>query len=454
MAEPEPATVVLVSDRLRYEPVVRTLAAKSRFWGYGSVAKDSDTPVKDILEDPPDLKRDAAIFVDLHPRHAERVADELKEAYPRVSLFLGRRTADGARQHKRYFVVDLKAMFRNWVAERREFTHVRERVEQLQSALVDARRILILTHPNPDPDAIASALGMRTVLGRNRQTATIGYLGRPLARPENLAMIELLEIDLKRVDESELEHYDAVVLVDCQENVFARYELPRIAAVIDHHPEQAQYEADFRDVVPEEGSTATIITRYLQALETEPSQRLATALLYGVKTDTFFLKREVNPDDIQSFMYLYPRSNVNLLRRIEDPEVPLDDIHLMGKALQQSRIENNVFLVGLDADVPGEDIVARLADYGLQVKGADWSLAYAPLGDSVIISVRNVGYVRHAGRAVDKAFGRFGPAGGHRSAARAILAVEAVEEALGQEWRGNLGDWLVELFSEELAPDD
>jgi len=39
----------------------------------------------------------------------------------------------------------------------------------------------------------------------------------------------------------------------------------------------------------------------------------------------------------------------------------------------------------------------------------------------VVCSVRNVGYVKHAGELVQKAFGSLGSAGGHRSMAKAVM---------------------------------
>ena len=81
------------------------------------------------------------------------------------------------------------------------------RVEELRRVHGEAKKMLILLHDHPDPDSIASALALRTLLKRNRQTALIGHLGERISRPENVAMIELLEIDLEELD---CEHADVV----------------------------------------------------------------------------------------------------------------------------------------------------------------------------------------------------------------------------------------------------
>jgi hypothetical protein len=72
----------------------------------------------------------------------------------------------------------------------RSETH--RRVQALREVLAPAKNLLILVQHDPDPDAIASALALRTVLGRNKTTAPLGSFGQ-VTRPENVTMIRLLE---------------------------------------------------------------------------------------------------------------------------------------------------------------------------------------------------------------------------------------------------------------------
>lgn len=450
----ESGPVVLVTDRRRWIPVARGLGRRVQVWGFGPAARGADRRLRETLAEPPDLPADALLWIDLEAERAVGIVRLLSEIYPRVAIALDPRTAPAGERVPRARTSDLESWFRDWLGRQQDLAAVRAKVERLRDILEPARRVLILTHPNPDPDALASALAMRSILGRNRQTATLGYVGRPLSRPENRAMVDLLEIDIERMDAERIGEFDALVLVDCQENVFGGFELPEVTAVVDHHPEQSRYTARYRDVVPEEGSTSTIMTRYLQALELEPSQRLATALLYGVKSDTLFLKREVNRDDIESFMYLYPRANVNLLRRMESPELPVTQMRQLGEALQQARLENGLFTAIVEDAESAEDLVARLADLGLQAAGAEWSLAGARVGGELVLSIRNVGYVRHAGRAAEAAFGRWGPAGGHRSAARAILPAADLADELGPDWMQQWPAWARARLEVELTPDE
>ena len=71
-----------------------------------------------------------------------------------------------------------------------QHAHTHQMVQQLREVLSSAKNLLILLQHDPDPDAIASALALRTILGRNKTTAPIGAFGK-VTRPENATMIRL-----------------------------------------------------------------------------------------------------------------------------------------------------------------------------------------------------------------------------------------------------------------------
>ena len=218
-------------------------------------------------------------------------------------------------------------------------------IESIQEHFEEADSVLILLQDDPDPDAIASGLALKQVLGRNKQTTTIGSFGR-VTRPENIAMAKLLEIEVEQLTPERCEEFDRIALVDLQPP-HIRTELPRIDLVVDHHPEQFGYETTIRDVRPDYGATATILLEYLLCMGNNVGTRLATALLYGIKSDTFLLGRETNKWDVEAFSYVYPLANQNLLRRIERPELPPAAIDALGRALKTRQISDKVAFVNL-----------------------------------------------------------------------------------------------------------
>lgn len=304
-----------------------------------------------------------------------------------------------------------------------------QRVRQIRAALEDCENLLILIQHDPDPDAIASGLALRTLLGRNKTTARIGSFGQ-VKRPENVIMVQLLGVEIEQVTAEKLRHYDGIALVDVQPPYFGDV-LPRVDAVVDHHPLVAEYEARYRDVRCAFGSTATIFVQYLQAAETKITQRLATALYYGLKTDTLSLERETTEADVEAFSYLYPLANHSLIRRMERPKLPLRDLDAFGYALRCRTITGTTFFTHLGI-VEREDVLPQFAEFCLQVEGMEWSVVSGIFGGNLIVTVRHAAQARSAGELVRTAFGAYGSAGGHRSMAKAVLPLASLERAFGR----------------------
>jgi nanoRNase/pAp phosphatase (c-di-AMP/oligoRNAs hydrolase) len=300
----------------------------------------------------------------------------------------------------------------------------RKRLQHLQEAAQGAKNLLILMQDDPDPDAVSSALALRHLLDRNRSTCPIASFGR-VTRPENLAMLRLLDIQImEEFPPAQLQEYERIAMVDAQPSRF-KAELPRVDIVIDHHPEQPGCNGAFKDVRTSYGATATILTEYLRTKGTKISERLATSLIYGIRTDTLLLDRGVADADVEAFAYLYPLSNINTVRRIERPELPVIVLDSFAEGLRNRRIAHRVIFSHL-GEVIREDVIPQLADFCLQVEGVEWSVVSGTHGGNFIVSVRNVGFVRAAGDVIRDAFGDLGSAGGHRSMAKAVVPLASL----------------------------
>ncbi|HSG30368.1 MAG TPA: DHH family phosphoesterase [Thermodesulfobacteriota bacterium] len=380
----------------------------------------------------------------------ENITGELTIHYPNTPIIV----SNGEKPEESYpsvRFVPFHKILTNELAREEVLAKTELRVEQLRKAHSDVKKLLILVHDHPDPDSIASALALRVLLKRNRQTALIGHFGEKISRPENVAMIDFLEIELENVTPDDLKDFDSIALVDVQPPFFGNILSDiKIASVIDHHPQVANYEVNFSEIKTEEGATSTILTKYLRAAQVDISERLATALLYGIKTDTVSLNRDANPDDVEAFTFLYPNANLGLLRRIERAEIPPAEVKCFGQALADHWISNGVFFVNLGR-VKREYLIPKMADLGIQVKGVEWSVAFGILGNShLIISVRNVGYVKSAGRLVREMFTEIGSAGGHRSAAKAVIPLSKMRKILGRASQVHIKKWITKQFSEAL----
>src|SRR5687768_2860993 len=217
----------------------------------------------------------------------------------------------------------------------------RLKVQQYQRFFSDADRVLILLHNDPDPDAMASGLALRNVLRRTKQTAVIAAL-QGVTRPENQRMMNLLDIHVEIMTVEQVAAFDRLAMVDVQPHYFGGA-IDRVDLVIDHHPEQSGYTAVYKDIRPDYGSTSTILTEHLRAIDVNISERTATAMLYAIKSDTLFFNRQANRVDIEAFSYLYPLADATLIRKMEGAEITVDRLEYVLKAKQHGRMEEQVF---------------------------------------------------------------------------------------------------------------
>jgi nanoRNase/pAp phosphatase (c-di-AMP/oligoRNAs hydrolase) len=327
----------------------------------------------------------------------------------------------------------------------------RARVQQYQRYLSDADRILILLHNEPDPDAMASGLALRTVLHRTRTTAVIAAL-EGVTRPENVRMANLLDIHVETIAPDVIQEFDRVCMVDVQPHYFPG--LDRVDLVIDHHPEQHGYNAVFKDIREDYGSTCTILTEHLRAIDASISERTATAMLYAIKSDTLFFNRQTNRCDIEAFSYLYPLADANMIRKMEGAEITAERLELITKATQRGKMIEQVFSVFL-GDVPRDDAIPYVADFFLQLENVRWTLVSGIVNGSFVMSVRNLGYTKNAGDFVRRYFVDIGSAGGHRAMAKAVIPLEAFQARFGPI-DDNAGHKMTELLLEFMheAPED
>jgi nanoRNase/pAp phosphatase (c-di-AMP/oligoRNAs hydrolase) len=292
-----------------------------------------------------------------------------------------------------------------------------------------SKDVLILTHDNPDPDALASAEGLRhllqVILGRRIHAAYGGIIGRV----ENRTMLEILKLRLEPFDAVKSRTYDCYVLVDTQPKT-GNNSLPLRAeakVVIDHHPRIRGWAAPYTDVREEYGATSTIMTEYLQEAGLKIPTRLATALFYGIASDTKNLGRQSTEADAKAYMSLFSQSSTKLLSRIASARLPKSYFVHINRALGNAFICRNVIGSRLGM-VDNPDVVAECADLLLRHEGATWSICLGCWGKEFIISVRTSNPRADAGRIVRRLLGRKGRAGGHEMMAAGRMSCPAASQ--------------------------
>src|SRR5205807_1566212 len=254
------------------------------------------------------------------------------------------------------------------------------RVQQYQRYFSDADRVLIMLHNDPDPDAMASGLALRNILRRTRTMAIIGAV-QGVTRPENLRMVNLLDIHVESIPLEAVKEYDRIAMVDVQPHYFGGV-IDRVDLVIDHHPEQPGYAAVFKDIRADYGSTSTILTEHLRAVDVNISERTATAMLYAIKSDTLFFNRQTNRVDLEAFSYLYSLADATMIKKMEGAEITPERLEYVIKAYQGGATVEQVFCAFL-GPLSREDFIPYVADFFLQLEDVKWTIVAGIVGDSV-----------------------------------------------------------------------
>jgi nanoRNase/pAp phosphatase (c-di-AMP/oligoRNAs hydrolase) len=307
-----------------------------------------------------------------------------------------------------------------------------QRLELLSRALSGIRQLLILPHNDPDPDAIASAVALRHLLASTLDIESrIIYQGI-VGRAENKALVHYLGRPLRRLTGADMRASIPLALVDTQPGAGNHPLTPGagVTLVFDHHPwREATARATFADVRPATGSTSTILTEYLQAADIEPPPDLATALFYGIKTDTAGLGRGAGKDDVAAYFYLQPRIDVDALAEIERAQVPIEYYRRLDAALHATQIFGDVLssYVGL---MTRPDLAAEIADFLLRLKGTQWVLCLGHYDDNLILAVRTRVPRGGAGHLVQEIVGAMGTAGGHGSMASGQIPLRGQDPEL------------------------
>lgn len=297
--------------------------------------------------------------------------------------------------------------------------------------------VLVAVHNYPDPDSLASALGLQVLLESWGMESHIAD-GSGIGRAENKAMAGLLKIGTRTFSELSLPHYRGAILADTQPDV-GNNDLPDsvpLLAVLDHHPfvEENCREVPYVDVRPEYGATSTILHEYLQAAGVEMDTRLATALYLGIRTDTESLERHATPADVAAYTALLPLVDLAVVRKITRPPLSGDYFSMLQRAIQAGQRYDEA-VVSFLGSVEQPDTLSIVAELLLQAKGASYALALGTNKERLYLSLRISPPRKGAGFLMQQTVGGVGTGGGHALAAGGVIDPEG-----GERERGDAGD--------------
>lgn len=298
--------------------------------------------------------------------------------------------------------------------------------KQLEALLQGKKTMLVLIQDNPDPDAIASAVALKTFANSKAQVQCSITHGGTVGRAENQTMVSYLGLNLRPRSEVDLSRFDLIALVDTQpgtgNNALDKSVIPHI--VIDHHPvKRLTRSCLFTDIRRRYGATSTILYEYLCESSVEVDIPLATALLYGIRSDTQNLGRETSQADIDAFLALYPKANKRYLSKIEHGKVPTTYYRLLNRAIGNAMVFGSCIITNLE-ETDNPDMISEIADLFMRHETCTWSMCYGLHNDRVLFSLRTSDSSSDAGKIARKMAGKAGAGGGHDTLAAGLVPIK------------------------------
>jgi nanoRNase/pAp phosphatase (c-di-AMP/oligoRNAs hydrolase) len=264
------------------------------------------------------------------------------------------------------------------------------KLDKLAAILKNAPdEVFIQPHNVPDPDAIASSMGLQYLLAQKGIHTQIVY-DQEIEKANALKMIELFKPPMIPANKAfTLGTEDWAVLVDAQKGNSNISDLPTDeVASIDHHEYQGNMGYQFEDIRPNVGSCSAIISEYFLENNITIPQDIATALLYGIFMDTDNLTRGVCSLDIDMFYMLYPLSNINLITELKGNEHSIEDLHEYAEAFKTIEMYQEMGFLKLNSS--NDSLLGAAGDIVVSVAGINIVVAYAIRENGIKISCRSI----------------------------------------------------------------
>ena len=312
------------------------------------------------------------------------------------------------------------------------------------SRLLDVLRnfdqVLVVMHDNPDPDAIASGWGIEVLVRECLSKPVRIIAGGAIVRAENCHMVDLLQPPIELVEDVEIDESTATILVDCgmdaTNHLLTRRGITPIG-IIDHHRNGKTPKLPFIDIQVEVAASATIVADYLRQQGIDPCVKLATAMLYAMRSETCAYETHYSPLDRSIFSWLTEYGDPGILAEIESAPLSREYFADLLLAMQSTFLYDDVAICFLP-QAGGAEIVGEVADMLVRCDGVRRVLCGAIVDGDLFVSARTQRDSDSAANLIQTALKGLGGAGGHMHRAGGKVSGFGKSERAANELRDEL----------------
>ena len=320
------------------------------------------------------------------------------------------------------------------MSKKNSLYHARKLIDFLKENSARLKPLTILTHDHPDPDALASAWALAHLAHEVANIRAKIVYGGMIGRAENRMMAERLQIPVSPLKPGEIKASSHLALIDTQPP-FKNNRCPpkrKPALIIDHHPRHPDTQADCVLIDENSGATTTILAEALSLAKVSVPKRLATAIVYGIGSETQNLGREAGLRDVRAYQEFWPKAHMQTLWKIAYPKHSPDFFISLLSALQNAFISRNVIGTHL-GEMSTPDRTAQIADFLLTHEKMDWSIVTGRYQGRIFVSIRSSKAAAGAGKLLRRLLGGGNRGGGHSMIAGGSIQIG--DSASEMTWR-------------------
>jgi len=303
----------------------------------------------------------------------------------------------------------------------------KKRSRRLLEAVAGGTRVAVVTHDNPDPDAMASCMGLHLLISTKTEMPVDVVCRLPPRAGENRVVFDVSGFGAAAVTEPDWTRYDRIVLVDTQPasgNNCLPVDAP-VHAAVDHHGVHGRLTGiKFRDIRKSVGATASIVTGYLIEQSVEILPALGAALLFAIEVDTYGIAGVQHSTDDQALSHLHLVADKPLLNRMRYARLPQHYFEAFLLGLQGAFIYEDCIIAYL-GELESPEMTAIVAEFLLRFEGIRFVLSMGAFQEGMSLSLRSTDPGIDAGKMMAGLVRGYGTGGGHQAKAGGRLMFES-----------------------------
>ena len=289
--------------------------------------------------------------------------------------------------------------------------------DALRETVAGQNRIALVVPEGPSIDSLAAAVGLQALAKEWGVTARLFAEG-PVTGEDSKTFSNIFDLELTVIPENPdtLTNCDAAIAVGGGGAVPRLSNNPPVVAVVRHRPTA---EENILTLTPtDDGATSTTVTRLLREEAVVPDQRVATALLHGIRAGTREFRRANGQQDYEAAGFLHPYADLGRIEDLRSPGMSGDTFDVISDAIA-NRERRASFAVTNVGAVPSVSSLEEAADTMLRLEGVSTAAVFGIHEETIVVSCRAEDVRTNAFDILDSAFEGSEATGGNTDAATA-----------------------------------